>query len=122
MGEHASQVAEARRAEGRAEEGAPDGAEAAARLAERIAALSPNAAIYADATPDERLDTIEQLTGLLAATHAELLDVVAAAEACGDWELDGAVAPAPWLVARLGLARRTADEWVRVSAALQDLP
>ena len=81
MGEHASQVAEARRAEGRAEEGAPDGAEAAARLAERIAALSPNAAIYADATPDERLDTIEQLTGLLAATHAELLDVVAAAEA-----------------------------------------
>lgn len=77
---------------------------------------------YVEATADERLEALEQLAALLAATHAELLDVLAAADACGDWELDGAVAPAPWLVARLGLARRSADEWVRVAAALQELP
>jgi hypothetical protein len=84
--------------------------------------LSENAARYAATTPDERLEAIEQLAALLASTHAELLDVVAAAEACGDWELDGATATPPWLVGRLGLTRESAAEWTRVGTALQTLP
>jgi hypothetical protein len=84
--------------------------------------LSANAAAYAAMTPEQRLEAIEQLGALLSATHAELLDVVAAAVACGDPALDGAVAPSAWLVGRLGLARRNADEWFRVAMSLQSLP
>jgi hypothetical protein len=84
--------------------------------------LSPNAARYAATTADERLVAIEQLAALVASTHAELLDVITAADACGDWELDGATATPPWLVGRLGLGRENANEWARVGAALQALP
>jgi hypothetical protein len=83
---------------------------------------SRNAARYAEATPEARLEAIEQLAALLCGTHAELLDLIAAAMACGDWELDGATGPAPWLVGRLGLVRQSADEWIRVAGALQYLP
>ena len=84
--------------------------------------LSANAAGYAACSADERLVAIEQLSALLASTHAELLDVVAAATACGDWELDGATGTTPWLVGRLGLAREHASECERVAGALQVLP
>ena len=84
--------------------------------------LSANAAIYAACSADERLVAIEQLSALLASTHAELLDTIAAASSCGDYELDGATGTTPWLVARLGLAREHASEWERVAAALQVLP
>jgi hypothetical protein len=84
--------------------------------------LSPNAARYAAVSADERLVAIEQLAALIAATHAELLDVIAAAGSSGDWALDGATGAAPWLVGRLGLARETATEWERVADALQALP
>lgn len=84
--------------------------------------LSANAAAYASMTPEARQEAIEQLGALLSATHAELLDVVAASVACGDPALDGAAVPAAWLVGRLGLARRNADEWFRVAMALQSLP
>ena len=84
--------------------------------------LSENAARYAATTADERLVAIEQLAALMAATHAELLDVVAACEACGDGDLDGATSTAPWLVGRLGLARENADEWARVALSVQELP
>jgi hypothetical protein len=85
-------------------------------------ALSPNAARYAEVTPEERLVALEQLAALMMATHAEVLDVIAAAASSGDWELDGATGTAPWLVGRLGLARESATEWERVAGALQVLP
>lgn len=84
--------------------------------------LSANAAAYAAMSPEQRLEAIEQLGALLSATHAELLDVVAASVACGDPSLDGAVVPSAWLVGRLGLARKNADEWFRVAMSLQSLP
>ncbi|MDZ7677877.1 MAG: DUF222 domain-containing protein [Acidimicrobiales bacterium] len=84
--------------------------------------LSPNAARYAESSADERLVAIEQLSAMMAATHAELLDVVAAASSCGDYELDGATGTTPWLVGRLGLAREHASECQRVAAGLQVLP
>jgi hypothetical protein len=84
--------------------------------------LSANAVAYAGLSPEARLEAIEQLGALVSATHAELLDVVAAAVACGDPGLDGAAVPAAWLVGRLGLARKNADEWFRVAMALQSLP
>jgi hypothetical protein len=84
--------------------------------------LSANAAAYATMSPEARLEALEQLSALLSATHAELLDVTAAAVASGDPALDGAAVPAAWLVGRLGLARRNADEWFRVAMALQALP
>jgi hypothetical protein len=84
--------------------------------------LSANAAAYAAMSPEARLEALEQLSALLSSIHAELLDLVAAAVDCGDPALDGAVAPPAWLVGRLGLARRNADEWFRVAAVLQALP
>jgi hypothetical protein len=93
-----------------------------AEASERATILSPNAARYAGLTPDERLAALEQLGAVLSATHAEVLDVLAASAAQGDHELDGATGAAPWLVGRLGLARRNADEWVRAGEALQSLP
>ncbi|HWC38677.1 MAG TPA: hypothetical protein VG476_09125, partial [Acidimicrobiales bacterium] len=41
------------------------------------------------------------------------------------WQLiaeDGATSMADWLVARLGVAHRTAREWVRVARSLEQLP
>ncbi|MDZ7677144.1 MAG: DUF222 domain-containing protein [Acidimicrobiales bacterium] len=86
------------------------------------AVLSANAARYAESTPDERLAALEQLAAVLCATHAEILDILAASAAQGDHDLDGATDVAPWLVGRLGLARSNADEWVRAGQALQALP
>lgn len=85
-------------------------------------ALGPNAARYRAQSPAERSDAIEQLTGLVSATMAELLDLVAAADDAGDWRDDGATGVAPWLVARCAVATPTAREWARVAASLQDLP
>ncbi|MDZ7679494.1 MAG: DUF222 domain-containing protein [Acidimicrobiales bacterium] len=109
-------------AEQPSEDRGAEGVDAAAPSGDPGLVLSANAAAYAEQTSDERLVAIEQLAGLLSATHAELLDVVAAAVACGDPDLDGAMVPPAWLVGRLGLARKNADEWFRVAAALQVLP
>jgi hypothetical protein len=73
-------------------------------------------------TPAERAEAIEQLGALLCATQAELCDVVTAADAEGDWKVDGATAMAPWLVGTLHVASGTARAWVRVGAALDRLP
>ncbi len=84
--------------------------------------LSANAARYAEMAPEERLVAVQQLAAVIAATHAELLDVAAAVDAEGDWADDGATGLAPWLVGQIGLARSNANEWVRVAQALQVLP
>lgn len=77
---------------------------------------------YRGTTADERADAVRQLAGLLAATHAELLSVVAATIHERDWSADGATDPAAWLVAMCGLSRHHATEWARVALALDDLP
>lgn len=70
----------------------------------------------------ERADAIEQLGALLCSVQAELLDVVTAADAEGDWVLDGATGMAPWLVGMLHVSAGTARSWVQVGAALDALP
>jgi hypothetical protein len=70
----------------------------------------------------ERADAIEQLGALLCSVQAELLDVVTAADAEGDWVTDGATAMAPWLVGMLHVSAETARSWVKVGAALDALP
>lgn len=58
----------------------------------------------------------------LAATHARLLDRIAAADREGAWRYDGAVSCANWLVARLGVSYRTGQSWVETAQRLQGLP
>ncbi|MFP3908182.1 MAG: hypothetical protein ACLFWR_14220 [Acidimicrobiales bacterium] len=84
--------------------------------------VSANAAAYLEQSPAGRAEAISQLSALLAATHAELLDVVCAADVAGDWVDDGATGVVPWLVGQVAVANPTAREWVRVADALQDLP
>jgi hypothetical protein len=84
--------------------------------------VSANAQAYLAQSPAGRAEAIAQLSALLAATHAELLDVAYAAEIAGDWSHDGATGVVPWLVGQIGVANPTAREWVRVADALQDLP
>lgn len=84
--------------------------------------LSAGALAYLECTPAERAQAIEQLAALMAAAHAQLLDVLTAADVASDWFDDGATALAPWLVGSIGLATPTAREWARVGVALQELP
>jgi hypothetical protein len=70
----------------------------------------------------ERADAIDQLHGLMSATHAQLLALVADYDRREDWREDGATSMADWLVARLGLSHRHAREWVRVARSLEELP
>ena len=73
---------------------------------ERVAELRACSAV-------ERAAAIEQLGALLCATQAALLDVVTAADAEADWEIDGATGMAPWLVGTLHVSSATARDWVR---------
>jgi len=75
-----------------------------------------------DCTPLERADAIQQLGALLCSVQAELLDVITAADAEGDWVQDGATAMAPWLVGMLHVSSETARTWVKVGALLDLLP
>ena len=73
-------------------------------------------------TMPERAEAIEQLGALLCAVQAELVDVVTASDLEADGLIDGATGTAAWLMALLEVSRHTANEWVRVGAALQALP
>jgi Domain of unknown function (DUF222)/HNH endonuclease len=70
----------------------------------------------------ELTDAIDQLQALMSATHAQLLNLVADYDRREAWREDGATSMAAWLVARLGIAYRTAKEWVRVARSLEELP
>ena len=73
-------------------------------------------------TQVERAEAIEQLGALLCAVQAELVDVVTASDLEDDRRADGATTTAAWLMSLLEVSHHTAREWVRVGAALQDLP
>lgn len=102
----------------------------AAAIADAVAAgedgpprvLSERAAAYLAFSPAARDDAIGELSQLIAAAHAELLDLVAAAAVAGDHEADGATDMAAALVARCRVSTPTAREWTRVADALQSLP
>jgi hypothetical protein len=95
--------------------------EATARVpSDRV--VSDRVLVYLERSDDELSVAVSQLSALLAATHAELLDVIAAIDTKAAWIDDGATAMAPWLTGRCGIGRATANEWVRVADALQDLP
>src|SRR5205807_10507920 len=70
----------------------------------------------------ELTDAIDQLHALMAATHSQLLKLVAEYDRREAWREDGATSMDAWLVARLGIAHRTAKEWVRVARSLEELP
>ncbi len=73
-------------------------------------------------TMPERSEAIEQLGALLCAVQAELLDVITAADLEQDWAADGATCTEAQLMYLLRIGHRTAKEWRRVGAALQELP
>ena len=70
----------------------------------------------------EVADAIDQLHALMSASHAQLLQLVADYDRREAWREDGATSMAAWLVARLGIAHRQAQEWVRVARSLEELP
>src|SRR5215469_5483552 len=72
-------------------------------------------------TAAERHDAVDQLHALIMVGHSQLLEVVADCDREQDWREDGATSMADWLVARLGIAHRTAAEWVRVARCLEEL-
>ena len=65
---------------------------------------------YGGCTPAEREAAIRSLAASLSAVHAELVEVIRAADLAGDWTADGATAMGPWLVAACGLGSATARE------------
>ena len=56
------------------------------------------------------------------ATWRQLLVHVAEFDRCEAWRADGMASMADWLIARYGVTRSTALEWVRTSRALEELP
>jgi hypothetical protein len=75
-----------------------------------------------ESTPAERHDAIDQLHALMTVSHSQLLQLIADCDRKEDWREDGATSMADWLVARLGIAHRTAKEWARVARSLEELP
>ena len=59
---------------------------------------------------------------LMAAAQRLALDVIPIAEDAEDFQTDGSTDMVSWLVARYGMARSTAREWVRIAGRLQELP
>ncbi|MDJ0925809.1 MAG: DUF222 domain-containing protein [Acidimicrobiia bacterium] len=70
----------------------------------------------------DRYTAMDRWHTVQCAAHLELLDDVARMDQAEDWTFDGASSMGHWLVNRYGLTHRTANEWVRVAGAIQDLP
>ena len=77
---------------------------------------------YGSCAADDLADAIARLSALGAAVHAERLRLVAAYDATEAWRADGVGSMEDWLVARLGVARHTAGEQLRVAGALTACP
>jgi hypothetical protein len=73
-------------------------------------------------TADELTSAMDQLHALSMATWRELLAHIAEYDRAEAWRADGMASMADWLIARYGLERSTALEWVRTARALTDLP
>ncbi|MEQ8715991.1 MAG: DUF222 domain-containing protein [Acidimicrobiales bacterium] len=77
---------------------------------------------YRSCTPDSRVEAIREMFALWNSVHAELMDLIAAADAEEDWREDGAVNVASWVVALGDCAPEKARAWHRVGAKLAELP
>jgi hypothetical protein len=71
---------------------------------------------------EEMTAAMDQLHGLSMATWRELLVHVAAYDQAEAWRSDGMASMVDWLIARYGLLRRTANDWVAAAHALEELP
>lgn len=65
---------------------------------------------------------MDQLHALSMTTWRQLLVFVAEYDRTEAYRADGMTSMSDWLVARYGLARRTANDWVRAALALEGLP
>ncbi len=77
---------------------------------------------WSEVSADDRTVVLDQAMGLIAAAQRLALDVIAAADTVEDFLADGATDMVSWLVARYGMARSTARQWVAVATSLQGLP
>ena len=77
--------------------------------------------LRATSAPD-LIATAGQLAGVLSATHATLLEVLAVIDERQLWRADGCCSMADWITFRYGVARKTANEWTEAARALCDLP
>jgi hypothetical protein len=77
---------------------------------------------YSSCTPDQRERVLDALAARASAVHAELLRVVAAAADQGDFQADGALSMADWLVERYQLSPARARQWIRAAQALEAMP
>src|SRR5215471_16341692 len=75
-----------------------------------------------DCSTDELADAMHQLAALVNSAQSQLLQLVAHYDGREAWREDGCTSMVNWLVARCGVAHRTAAEWVRVAHCLEDLP
>lgn len=65
---------------------------------------------------------IGRLAGEMGRLHVRMLRLVAHVAAVEGFRYDGASSVESWLVARLGVARRTANAWGRVAGCFEELP
>jgi len=80
--------------------------------------LPPEA--FATSSAAELTDAARQLHGLVSATHAQLLAVIAAVDERCTYREDGATSTAAWLVGLLGITAERARVWVDVARALSE--
>lgn len=71
---------------------------------------------------DDLDDGIGQLHGVVCAGRRQLLSMIAAFDRRDGWRSAGQTSTESYLVARLGVSRRTAHRLVRVARALESLP
>ncbi len=71
---------------------------------------------------EEMTSAMDQLHALSMTTWRQLLVFVAEYDRSEAYRADAMVSMADWLVARYGLARRTANDWVRAAHAFEELP
>jgi Domain of unknown function (DUF222)/HNH endonuclease len=81
-----------------------------------------NAAAFDGCDAEDLAEAIDQVAALEAAVRSQLLALISAFGATRAWEADGAASVEAWLMMRLGVARRTATELVRVAGAVPQLP
>jgi uncharacterized protein DUF222/HNH endonuclease len=65
---------------------------------------------------------IERSFAVIASGSAALLQDIVAFDESREWVTDGATSMSAWLAGRFRMARGTAQEWVRVANAVQELP
>lgn len=71
---------------------------------------------------EEMTAAMDQLHALSMTTWRELLTFIAEYDRSEAYRADAMGSMADWLIARYGLARRTANDWVRAAHALEALP